>query len=58
MFEGKFGVGDGAFQVSGLQPDLVSFNEGCESLVVTQGHNLVSEFMGSKSFILSSDKRL
>ena len=28
---GEFGVGDEAFQISGFQPDFVSFNEGFET---------------------------
>ena len=31
---GEFGVGDGAFKVSGFQPDFVTFGEGGEASVV------------------------
>ena len=35
MFQGEFGVGDGTFEVSGLQPNLVSFDKRDKASVVT-----------------------
>ena len=56
MFWGEFQVGDGAFQVSGFQSDFVAFDERSESLVVTQGHDLVSEgFVSSSNEGLKAD---
>ena len=34
MFQGEFGIGNGAFEISGFQPDFVSFGKGSKSLVV------------------------
>ena len=57
-FQGKFGVDDGAFEISGFQPDFVASGEGSESLVVVRGHDLAGKFMCSQSFILGSNEGL
>ena len=46
------------FEISGLKPDLVSFNERSGALVVTRGHDLAGEFMCGKGFVSSSNKGL
>ena len=53
-FGGEFWVGDGAFQVLGLQPHLVSFFKGFETLTVSEGHDLAGKFMRGKGFISGS----
>ena len=57
-FGGKFGVCDGAFEISGFEPDFVSFGKGGESSVVTRGHYLAGEFVGGEGFVSSSDEGL
>jgi len=52
----KLQVGDGTFEVFGFEPDFVSFGEGFEDAAGTEGHDLVSEFMGGKGFISCSVK--
>ena len=44
------------FQVSGFQPYLVSFDEGFEASSGAGGHNLLSHFMSSESFIAGCGK--
>jgi len=58
MFRSEFGVGDGSFENYGLEPDFISFNERGEVLVDARGHDLGSEFMRSKSFVISSSEGL
>ena len=50
-FGGEFWVGNRAFQVLGLQPHLVFFFKGFETLTVSRGHDLAGKFMSGKSFI-------
>ena len=57
-FGGELGVCDGAFEVSGFEPDFVSFSKGGESSVVVRGHDLAGEFMSGKGFVSSGDKGL
>ena len=57
-FRGEFGVGNGAFEISGFEPDLVSFGKGGESSVVTRGHYLVSELVCSEGFVSSGNEGL
>ena len=49
----NFGLAIECFRF-GLQPHLVSFFEGFETLTVSGGHDLVGKFMSSKSFISGS----
>ena len=58
IFWGEFWVSNGAFEVSGFQPDFVSFGKRSESLIVMQGHDLASEFMSGKGFISGGDEGL
>ena len=51
MFQGKFQVGEGSFEISGFEPDFVPFGEGFEVAAGVGGHDLASEFMGGKSFV-------
>ena len=53
-FGGEFWVGNGAFQVLGLQLYLVSFFEGFEILMVSGEHDLVDKFMRGEGFISGS----
>ena len=47
-----------AFQVSGFQPDLFSFGEWGELPMEVGFHDLVSEVMGGKGFIMGCGKGL
>ena len=58
MFWGKLGVHDGLFEVSGFQPDFITFGERGESSVVVQGHDLTGKFVGGESFVSNSDEGL
>ena len=51
LFWGKFWVGNRAFQVLSLQPYLVPFFKGFETLMVSGGHDLAGKFVSGKSFI-------
>ena len=56
MFWGEFQVGDGTLEVSGFQPDFVSFGKRDEASVGTRGHDLAGKFMGSKGFVSGGDE--
>ena len=47
-----------AFQVSGLEPDFVSFGEQGEFPMVAGLQDLAREVMGSTGFVMSGSKRL
>ena len=56
LLEGEYGIGNGPFEVSGFQPDFVTFDKWGGSSVVTQGHDLVGKFMYSEGFVSCGDE--
>ena len=56
VFRSEFGVGDRAFEISGFEPDFVSFSKRGEVSVGTGGHDLVGEFIRSESFVTSGSE--
>ena len=55
-FGGKLRVCDGTLEISGFQPDFVTFGKGSESSVVTQRHDLAGKFVGGEGFVSSGDE--
>ena len=55
-FGGELGVCNGAFEVSGFQPDFVTFGERGESSVVSRGHDLAGELVRSEGFVSSGNE--
>ena len=51
MFGGEFRIDDETFQVSGFQPDFVSFDEGFEASLGTGAHDLSRKFMSGEGFV-------
>jgi len=47
MFWGKFRISDGSFEISGFQPDFVSFAQGGKASTGVRGHDLSCEFVRS-----------
>ena len=57
-FGGELWICNGAFEVSGFEPDFVAFGEGSKSSVVMRRHYLAGEFVCGEGFVSSGDEGL